>query len=202
MKHIVATLAVLCMVTAAQAAVNVNIVNNGAPAAGLTSYTVQLVADTPAEATTAFDGRFDGDMNQVWELSGVVKTPALDRAVGPMTPVEEASDSHFLFLLNQLTVVDTPLEDGPGAGTYLAGDDGAGGVKNAVFGLKPATVQQTLDLAQIVISDNAVNPVYLNGLLSDGAGAKTILDQVLIPEPASMALLGLGGVVALIKRRR
>ena len=198
MKRIVVTLAVVCLVTAAQAAVTINVVNNGAPATGLTSYTVQVVADTLPEASTAFDGNFEGNMNQVKEL-GMIDTPSETRAVGPMTAVEEASDSHFLFLLTELTIVNTPAEDA----NTLAGDDGVlpATTVNAVFGIKPASVLQTLDLAQIVIADGQP-AVLLNGVLSDGSGHKTTLVNIPIPEPASALLLALGGVVALIRRRR
>ena len=181
----------------AQAAVHVDVTSNGSPAAGLTSYTVWLNADTLADSVAAFDGGFTGPMNQVFEL-GVVATPTLTRAVAPM--VNEDEDTHFLFQLTNLVVVNTPKEDGPGTGSYLMGDDGAGGVDNAVFGIKPAFITQNLALAQIVIPDSAVDLVYLTAEVSDGIGNRTAFTNVPIPEPATLSLLAVG-VVALCRKK-
>ena len=150
--------------------------------AGLTSYTVNLVADSATDWVAAFDGGFSGAMNQI-KVAGVVATPTLDMA-GLLTPTEASQDSHFLFLNSQLTSVTTPAE----TANSLTG----------VFAVNVPDRAESLEFAQIVLADG--DSIALTGEVANGAGDLFDISTT-IPEPASMTLLGLGAL-AIIRRRR
>jgi hypothetical protein len=151
---------------------------------GLTSYTVNLIADSPADEVAAFDGGFSGAMNQVGAFSGALPTPTLDNVNAYLTPTEKSQDSHFLFLIDQLVIETAPAE----TASSLTG----------VFGVKVPDRAESLEFAQIVLADG--DSVELTGTASNGAGDAFDVSTV-IPEPATMSLLGLGAL-AIIRRRR
>ena len=150
---------------------------------GLTSYTVNLVADPGTDAVAAFDGGFSGAMNQVL-AGGFLDVPSLEDA-GFLTPTEKSQDSHFLFMDADLTaIVDLPAE----TSNSLTG----------IFGITVASRKTELPFAQIVLADG--DSIALIGEVANGTG--DIFDvSTTIPEPATMSLLGLGAV-AIIRRRR
>jgi len=134
----------------AGAIVALEYVRNVDPAPGLRSYTVHLVTTDPAYSTTAFGGRFDGPMNQVW-VGDIMPTPTMTRA-GLLAPAQQVLDSHVLLTDDQLfsTPDGTPREDrdaGTGLGNYLA----ESASNDMVFGFVGGTMSSDIALAQIVI---------------------------------------------------
>jgi hypothetical protein len=182
MKRITLVLGVMMTLAMAAPADVIVVVDPGVDAGGgLTRYTVHLVANSSADAVVAFDGGFSGPMNQV--LFGGAPTPTLD-FFSFMTPTEKAQDSHFLFLLAELDQATPPAE----TSNSLTG----------IFGIKPAFRQTELPFAQIVLADG--DSITLTGEVANGAGDAFDVSTV-IPEPATMSLLGLGAL-AIIRRRR
>lgn len=184
MRTFVTMIALLGLVAVAQAGVAVVVDPGVDVGSGLTSFTVRLVADDPADTVTSWQGSFDGPMNQVKEL-GIIDTPTLDRAVGPLA--NEEQDSHLLLHLGDLLIETSPSE----TAVYLGG----------TFGIKPAATAQDLAFAQIVLRTG--DEVLLSGTASNATGVKFSTDAlIVVPEPATMLLLGIGGIGALIRRRR
>ena len=189
---LVMTIAVLLAVPFAQATV-IATHDGGNPTAGLpgyTSYIASLVSDTaddPAGYTGVPPAGMNGPMNQIMAF-GALATPTMTNAnlIGP--PFGETwQDSHFLLLDTDLLVVTTPSE----TATYLGGE----------FAILVAARSNPLPLALVVIAD--VPPgqqVVLTGTAGD-AGANIFPVNLVIPEPLTLTLLGVGGL-ALIRRRR
>jgi len=180
MKSITLVLGVMMtLAMAAPADVIVDVGTGVSVGSGLTSYTVWLVAETPADWVTGFDGEFGGPMNQI--KYGTLYTPTLDNASQLADP---GQDSHFLFLNAEL-LIDTVAE----TANSLTG----------VFGVKESYRAESLEFAQIVLADGASIPLI--GEVGTVAGGSPVDISTIIPEPASMSLLGLGAL-AIIRRRR
>ena len=190
MKVALTVLALLGMVATANADISVEVdpgVNIGG---GLMSYTVHLVGNTDAGKATAWDGQFDGVMNQVWAYGGMLQTPTLTGANAPGGGVDVAADTHFMFYDTELLVAITPQEQ-PGPGLV-------NGTLSGAFAFDPSVQSQDLVFAQIILPVGG--EAVMSGLAADALGAKYDTD-VVIPEPMTMSLLVLGGL-ALIRRRR
>ena len=180
-KISLAMFAVLSMSILAPGALMVQ-VDPGVPVdGGLTSYTVRLVASVADDIATAWDGSFDGPMNQL-KAFAVLDTPTMTNAAHLGADI--VKDSHFLLADDELIIVNTPSE----SAVQLDG----------TFAIKPASVGMDLELAQIVIA--AGSTVVMSGEAANSAGTKFATNAV-IPEPASLSLLILGGL-GLIRRRR
>ncbi len=135
MKTVLAIIAVLGLATIAQAGVTVVVDNPVDLGGGLQSILVHLVADCEADMVTAWDGSFNGPMNQIGAFGGALPTPTLTN-VGYLTPAEAAADTHFMLADTELLVARLPNES-----PILL--DGA-------FGIVPESVGLDLVLAQIV----------------------------------------------------
>ncbi len=121
---------------------------NADPGPGLESYTIKLIATEPGYIASAFEGRFEGTMNQVWR-GGVVPTPTLTSA-NYLSPAEKAMDTHLLFTDDplQFMYIGVPTEDydpATGLGEWFGGGDNWFAVA-----IRNATASQ-VDLAQLVI---------------------------------------------------
>ena len=186
MKTVVAMIAVLTLATLAQAEIWVEVDPGVDVGDGLTSYTVHLVADTEANKATAWDGTFIGPMNQIW-FGGIMPTPTMSNA--SYLGDDIIKDSHFLLYDDDLLTVRTPNE------TETAPD----GALDGAFGIKPEAELQDLPLAQIVLAQG--QQVLMVGGAADIQG-RTFDFEVLIPEPATLSLLGFGLAGILLRRRR
>jgi hypothetical protein len=149
---------------------------------GLTSYTVNLVADSPTDWVAAFDGGFSGPMSQ-FKVASILDTPTLTIA-NALSAGEKSQDSHFLFLDTQLLPETPPAE----TANSLTG----------VFAVNVPDRAESLEFAQIVLADG--DSIALTGEVANGDGDLFDVSTV-IPEPATMSLLGLGAL-AIIRRRR
>ena len=186
MKTVVAMIAVLTLATLAQAEIWVEVDPGVNVGDGLTSYTVHLVADTDANKATAWDGSFIGPMNQIW-FGGVMPTPTMTNA--SFLGDDIVKDSHFLLFDDDLLTARAPNE------TETAPD----GVLDGAFGIAPSAALQDLPLAQIVLAQG--EEVLMIGSAADGMGRRFDF-EVLIPEPATLSLLGFGLAGILLRRRR
>jgi hypothetical protein len=165
----------------------------GAPA-GFQGYTINILGDANGPAS-AFEANFDGQLRQV-SLLGVLATPAMDTA-GMLAAGDIPGDSHFLdTAANYSPSVVPPNEDGhpqavPFIGSHLGASAGI-----------PVTLRaDPYALAYVVVPDGG--QLILTGSTSGGPGsAGPYPETIVIPEPASLMLLGLGGLGVLIRRRR
>ncbi len=183
-------MAVLAMATVANAAVLVSVVPQASPGAGLEAY--KLVFS--GERVTSVVGRLDGNMNQVWYLN-VLATPNLDNA--NLLGADIVKDTHLLFLNADTIPLRGPTEDGPGTGSYLASDSGT---TTFSFGLKAALQTDPRDFAWVVIPTGGQVAVNLS-LTTVETPQAAQYPEIVIPEPLTLSLLGLGGL-ALLRRRR
>lgn len=200
MRTLVTVLALLAIVGAAQAAVIVNVQPLASPGEGLSAFKVVLVSDTnkiaAVECGGAFTTGFTGALYQNYPY-GAVTTPLLSSFTG-FAGTDIAIDSHFLPAFD--TLVGTPVEDRVANGLGVFPNSfGVGTFLKATGGFTAANQVYSLDLAQIVIP--AGESVNYNMQVSVQGEAAQVLSGT-IPEPATLALLTLGGVAALIRRRR
>ncbi|MCK4623770.1 MAG: PEP-CTERM sorting domain-containing protein [Phycisphaerae bacterium] len=193
MKTVLAIIAVLGLATIAQAGISV-VVDSPVDLDGVYQSTlVHLVADTYEERVTAWDGSFNGPMNQLWLMGGAMPTPTLTNADYLDAVTERPWDTHFMFSDDALLTVSPPSEDGPGTGTFLMG----------IFGILPDFTAQDLVLAQIVtrIADGPY-VVEMTGITANAFGIEYDIHTLLpIPEPTTMGLIVIGGL-ALLRRRK
>ena len=149
---------------------------------GLTSYTVRMVADSPADQLVGFDGSFQGTLNQIKD--GTDDTPTLTNAE-ELTADEQARDTHFLFLDTDLNLVLTSPNETPS-------------LLNGVFTLKVAAQEEDLAFAQIVLTEGET--AQLTATLSPASGDAFDVSTT-IPEPMTVSLLSVG-VVFVLRRRK
>ena len=167
---------------------------------GLTSYTVRMVADSPADQLVGFDGSFQGTLNQI--KYGTEDTPTLTNAAF-LTPDEQARDTHFLLWDTDLNLVLTSPNETPS-------------LLNGVFTVNVAAQAQNLAFAQIVLSEgetaqltgeaaNAIGTVFNFSMLPEGEtpepGVTDPVHVMVFPEPMTISLLSVG-VVFILRRRK
>jgi len=197
MRKVLALVTVLSLATVASADLMVVVEPSAVPAtvAGMTSYTVYLVGDAPGKEASAFDGKFIGPMNQVW-FGGAAPTPIMDSITG-LLGADIVNDSHLLLAPSDMAVARAPAEDGPGLGSYLSD---TGNTSSMAIGIVGASQVLNLPFAQIVVPDG--DEVVMVGNLAKKDTSQGVPVNVIIPEPATLSMLFLGGVAALIRRRR
>ena len=186
MKKIVSIIAVLAFATAAQAAVTTTVTS--APTVGLAGYTTYTVNfTTDVGVLTAVEADITGPLNQrnpfgmpsIWmDSNGAMAAAGFD----------VSQDSQMLFLSS----------DGP-VGLALESPTALHGAMAFLAG-SPYLVP-SLDVVQVCVADG--DSVVLGGFTSvlvDGDAVE--IPEMTIPEPASLALLGMGGFGVLLRRKR
>lgn len=195
MKKVVSIIAVLAIATAAQAAVVASFTSaTSSGPAGFTTYEVWLTSDSGT--LNGFELSVDADSGSALRQDnpfGSTVTIFTDNnavIVGMGGAVDR--DSQFNYASGDVLAITTSLIEST---TQLAGTfawAGGTGDSNAALAVNILHISM-LD------GDSAV----LSGKVTVGSGpTEVIFSNLTIPEPASMALLGMGGISMLIRRKR
>ena len=206
MKKVVSILVVLAFATAAHAAVSATAAQTNAPTVGLAGYTTYTVSVTTSVGTEGFDIFLD-DMASGAGTQGAAVPGALSQQVIPLPnfptvyqdnnvlmpgfALNPAHDTQVMFLLATVTTLvnDTNLND-----------ESTGFLKASFSWTTP---QGTVTpVAQVVLANGLGLYCQGNALLNDGGTYKLAPYSIFLPEPASLALLGIGGLGVLLRRKR
>ena len=143
-----------------------------------------------------------------------LSSPTLDEAA-----LADGLDSHFnVFNADLLSLVD-PVEDAfvlasamPPSGAYFGFESYSfgsflKGLFNASASRSGPSRTADWDIAQLVVPAEdlllgAATPVHVNGGMSGSSLIEYFDFDIVIPEPATMSLLAVGGIAALIRRRK
>ena len=213
-KVLLGTLAVLLCVGSAQAAISFSITQNAAPAPGLDSYTVTVLQDDGIRPIAVMS-----DLN-------ITGTHNVDANSGPVTQAEDWVDGLLMdatwakydthLLLDDTQIASTfgsaitETNDGSDpAGLNLfklaAATEGVGSFGNPVGGTQDSLLILnggfSLDLLQVVVPAGTTALMDIGIVYGEDSIKEEFVDVPIVPEPATMSLLVLGGV-ALLRRRR
>ncbi|MFP4052277.1 MAG: PEP-CTERM sorting domain-containing protein [Phycisphaerae bacterium] len=176
------------------------------------SRTVSL-RGTEGEIIDAFTAEFTAGsttMSQVWEDLGRGPVPdtVFPDAFRTYSDPEETIDTHFLMLADEVLWVEGLPKDESTPTFYDNTQFYAMGCNDLLelsAALAPSKQANVVPLAQIVFCPEATSSDYINYAISIGSGgeeSELMSGQLLVPEPATMSLLALGGLAGLIRRRR
>ncbi len=182
---------------------------------------VTLIGDAPntADTVTAFVINIDADESplvQAWAKGGrdPLPTPTTDHFYEG--DPEQGIDSHAVFDSEMILGggdIPSPEEDQTSVfKTTEYFEVGLGSYIDVAGGLETAEQLATRPLLQIVFQGNMPELVLAEGettgkavydiALSNDVGEKTFFNGAIVPEPATMSLLAIGGLGALIRRKR
>ena len=213
--------AVLFVAASAQATVvTLEVTKNANPASGLESYTIAAVTDTGVVATLS-DINVSGSIAQTGaNLYGSMGlTPYIGDFAAPIDPATSPYDSHCVVpatdILSEIGGLVGETNDGndingldPLAGVGFApswsGMGTLGTPTNYSMALLPAAQKASVDVFQVVVpAGTAPNVWVLVGVVTlEGDDSFKYPREVQLPEPATMLMLGIGGVGLVLRRRR
>lgn len=207
MRKLTALLVVALLASSASAALSLQVVDEGL--LGVTdgggnelAYVTLAIASDAGGTPNAYDGGFYGPLHQAhgnWGRDPVV-TPTTEEFY-PGDPIE--LDSHFTFESADILPQTAPDED-VAASYYASGayfDLGYDTYLTGIF-TDPNASGSVWEFAYLVGA--ASTTVDVIGETASPEGEYAALEQgyTFVPEPATMSLLALGGVAALIRRKR
>ena len=162
-----------------------------------------------ASTTEAGAMGFFGDLHQNGLALYGITSPMNDSAFA------DAFDTHFLFGPSDVISVVAPAEDGGLAASPMGGNYSFGSFLIGDVGLLGGNASATWSIAQFVLADPGqplgVAAYQAEGSVLDaffklagqGGNSEDIAFALVpVPEPATMSLLAIGGVAALIRRRK
>jgi hypothetical protein len=170
------------------------------------AYDLYINADTVENQVAAVDISITG-LYQSWSKTktGGDATPSEAVALAKLWTPERDSYAYVEFVEGGVLAETNDFvfgQDPPGGNTY---DIEGNGTLSGARALTLAAMTQNLKLGRLVILDTVAvaRTAILSGQLATGTGVITPLGEIAlpIPEPATMALLAMGGL-ALIRRRR
>ena len=220
MKKLLLVAVVLSLGSVASADMEVVITENTGPLTptGYQSYVVSYNGATAGEELSAFDGNLTGTLLQAWYYVSSTRIFSTVSSYETFIAGEDASvasDTHLLVDTTdaaKVLIASSPEEDAVlfnpvqttpdgyrmGHGTYMA----TTAISNMAFAIPSAHQALSTDLFQVVIP--AGSTALLNGTVvaNNGTSIVHVNTPIPVPEPATMGLLAIGGIGALIRRRR
>jgi hypothetical protein len=213
MKKLLLVAAVLSLGSVVSADMQVVITENTGPLtpAGYESFVISYVGADASEALSAFDGTINGTLLQAWWVGKNIDKTTYEGYFWVTEPASIAADSHLLVdvsdpaqvleasKIDEDAVLGTALTPDlytVGLGTYMA----TTAISNMAFAIPVAFQTATTELFQVVTPVGQV--AVLNGTAVSFNGGSVVHVNTPIPEPATMGLLVIGGIGALIRRRR
>lgn len=183
--------------------------------AGGNPFNLDLGDAPPAPGTPVTGNGLYGELHQ-HSFFGATNSPTQD------SPMADLFDTHLLLNAADLVSVMVPTEDAnstdpsdlvavpvmvPALDTYMFGTQ-LRGVFTA-SAARPVGPLRTADwtLLNIVTFADAIdgdlaNNIHFQGVIAGETLAETADFQISIPEPATMSLMAIGGIAALIRRRK